>query len=1582
MYPNIMTTNRLQPDSMIQEADCAACDFNRPGKTCDRRLPWAWRGEYLPAKRDEYNMIKRALENETFPGRHPTHPQRTWDDLESEEQASHIKKRLIEYSKKIYHKIHESKTIEKEAIICQRENPFYVDTVKDFRNRRYYFKGQQKVWNRKTGELKSAGAAQAEIDQAKKMIILFDSLQLAHKVILNSFYGYVMRKGSRWYSMEMAGVTCLTGAHIIQMAKEIVERIGRPLELDTDGIWCILPATFPENFAFKLEGGGKLPISYPCVMLNHLVHEKFTNPQYAELVDPVTHRYKTHSENTIFFEVDGPYRAMILPTSKEEDKNLKKRYAVFNHDGSLAELKGFEVKRRGELKLIKIFQTQIFKFFLEGTTLQECYDAVAKISNQWLDVLYSHGSTLADEELIDLICENRSMSKSLEQYGTQKSTSITTATRLAEFLGGQMVKDKGLACKFIISARPRSAPVAERAIPVAIFSAEQPIKRHFLRRWLKDDPGNMDPRGIIDWTYYLERLGSVIQKIITIPAALQKCRNPVPRVAHPDWLQKRINAKEDKFKQKKMTDMFVRHDGPALAQSPVPELDMEDFGKPAITKPIIGTSMRLGKRKLRAEIEDVSSDDPFASLPDEMPSMTEDYRGWLKYQKKKWSIQKHARERRKQLFGDQPRAAQDGLGNFFRHKAQILFTKNWQILQLRASEIVGEIKAWVLIENKIQILKIKVPRQIFVNLKVDDIPEVEIEGCQPSRVVNYTLPNGHPSVHLFKLTMPEEVYISQAKKLYHTFCHPSVEGVYETQVPATIRAVLELGSICTFDETQKGALGKGLEQGFDLSTLRRVENKTPYLYQSPLDYLFVYHVVSGDRQIFGFFSTARDEAEVVVHNARDPNLPNMDKLYAEQLLARLAKEPDGAWQKPFRYQEKIHFKISSTSGKRKLLKAISDIVKDMTDEPRPMMMVIQSPGRETLLETVPVLNEFPILPLKPDPSDSNLPPLGWQSFVAKRIVTHYLALGSWVSHLIDLARYGDIPICNLERDDPKFLIDVAYARRLQSNNVVLWWSPSAKPDHGGHEKDDILGSMETVEFPLINNPGSYSSVCIEIDVRNLAINTILTSSLINELEGSDSVSLNPAAPAAGGQGDSLNVIFADNAFATAGVMVLRDMVKAWWGEACRGNNMADIMVQHIVRWVESPDSYLYDRALHYYVQTMSKKAFLQLLTDFRRVGSNIVFANANRLLVQTTKMDVGNAYAYSQYILKAIKGKPLFHFLDMEIKEYWDYMVWYDEVNYGGKACEEVVEAERQALNTIMHWQFAKFLPLSLQTVFHDWVVEFIEIMYAHKHALTDSGVEPSTPRPTMLPPKKSEDGDTEKIVLGKDFSKPLRKQIAQFVRRQHESMMHPEAEASFEFPKLPGAVKVLKNPALQLIRSLTAVFGLAKEINMEARMLRKELLGLLDVKEFSRDGIFENPSESLKFSQVICSECTMPRDLDLCKHEDLMPETTDEPGRKRGKAWKCPYCGNEYDRLAFEEKMIGHLQQMLTAYNTQDLKCSKCGRLKENEFEEHCKCSGQWATTVDREGIVKRLAVYRGVAEFYDLDMLKDVTVGMMDVL
>lgn len=72
---------------------------------------------------------------------------------------------------------------------------------------------------------------------------------------------------------------------------------------------------------------------------------------------------------------------------------MSPRYAVFNEDGSLAELKGFEVKRRGELQLVKIFQSSVFEAFLKGSTLEEVYASVAKVADYWLDVLYSKVST-------------------------------------------------------------------------------------------------------------------------------------------------------------------------------------------------------------------------------------------------------------------------------------------------------------------------------------------------------------------------------------------------------------------------------------------------------------------------------------------------------------------------------------------------------------------------------------------------------------------------------------------------------------------------------------------------------------------------------------------------------------------------------------------------------------------------------------------------------------------------------------------------------------------------------------------------------------------------------------------------------------------------------------------------------------------------------------------------------------------------------------------------------------------------------------------------------------------------------------
>ena len=49
------------------------------------------------------------------------------------------------------------------------------------------------MWKAKLNAARGRGNP-IEIQEADDMCVVYDSLQLAHKCILNSFYGYVMRK--------------------------------------------------------------------------------------------------------------------------------------------------------------------------------------------------------------------------------------------------------------------------------------------------------------------------------------------------------------------------------------------------------------------------------------------------------------------------------------------------------------------------------------------------------------------------------------------------------------------------------------------------------------------------------------------------------------------------------------------------------------------------------------------------------------------------------------------------------------------------------------------------------------------------------------------------------------------------------------------------------------------------------------------------------------------------------------------------------------------------------------------------------------------------------------------------------------------------------------------------------------------------------------------------------------------------------------------------------------------------------------------------------------------------------------------
>ncbi|ANZ74792.1 BA75_01783T0 [Komagataella pastoris] len=1561
MYPNIMTTNRLQPDSMKTDQDCAECDFNRPGKTCDRRLLWAWRGEFYPADYSEYKMIEHALSNDTFAPDKPWLPRKTFDQLSHVQRAALVKSNLSEYSRKVYHRIKQTKTIEKEAIVCQRENPFYINTVRSFRDRRYEFKGLAKVWKGKASKI--AKDDRHSLDEAKKMIVLYDSLQLAHKVILNSFYGYVMRKGSRWYSVEMAGITCLTGATIIQLARSLVERLGRPLELDTDGIWCILPSSFPEDFDFKMKDGKTLTVSYPCSMLNFLVHEKFTNHQYQELVDPITHKYKTYSDNSIFFELDGPYKAMILPTSKEEGKGLKKRYAVFNFDGSLAELKGFELKRRGELQLIKNFQSDIFKLFLHGDTLEGCYQTVANVANRWLDVLDSKGANVEDEDLIELICENRSMSKTLAEYGTQKSTSITTARRLGEFLGEEMVKDKGLACKYVIANRPLNAPITERAIPVTIFSSDAEIKKRFLRRWLGDSSlDNFDPRTIIDWEYYTERLASVVQKIITIPAALQNISNPVPRIAHPEWLQKKVNSQNDSKKQSSLTQFFGKTTNSEIMKDISNRFkDIEDFG--ADTN---GMSRKMGKvtsrKRKQKELESRIAEKEQKLLENDCPNELEDYGSFLKYQKAKWKLQSQNRERRRKLFGTSANTATRGtIGNIMRKKAESYVGSSWQVLQYKhdSSCKPGEVKALVFIDGKVQTFTIAVPRKVFLGLKTTDSGSLTIpDECTIEPSTNH-LPKGEKVESLFKLTMSEEKFNSERGNCNGLFQHEDVKCVYESQIDCTERVIVELGNSIKFQENQVGALGKAMQNGFNQNNFTTLPSER-YLSHFNMNVTYLIHIVANGYEVFSLFKSWDPMVSVFVlkPNMAASSLPrNMESVYQDYYQSKKERLSHNIIQ----YDEQLSFNVVDFTDKDKLLRNLNTRCGKANEEKNSKsLMVIQSNQCTKLIRALKNLNEQPVISM--NLRELNLSPLSWKSSVINKIINHYLSLGAGLKDLISMARYGNIPLCNLNVEDKSYLIDIQYARKLIELGIVLWWSPNPLPDHGGFELDQSMTNTEkSLEFPTINKPEIYETVCLELDLSNLTINTILTSALINEAEGLEI-------------GDNENTTsFAEDIFSTPALQALRLLLKSWWDDALKNNVDADIMVFNFMSWVEKTSSYLYDPSLLYHVYNLTKKSLLHLLGEFKRLGSTIIFANRNKIVLKTSKLVVENSYAYGQYIIKTVRSKAMFSYLEFQVVRYWDMLIWMDQYNYGGNGCAEITSNEKQDLELINHWQLQQFLPPVLQQEFEDWVVVILDSFLKCKQLDLNGSQSNGTPRQTQIQHILKKQNQQQSLSTDFVYEKPenniidmfgnvLEKRIITLKERQLRTLLNPALKAEYEFPKLAGSQLDLSDPTLEFVKFLCHILSLSKSRNIEVRVLRRNILKLFDVKEFSAEATFKNPSASLRLYNVHCEICNHITDLDLCRDAET-------------EIFNCQNCKRRFNKLALEERLIADAHKLLVHFYNQDLKCSKCHKLRSSELQLYCSCSGSWIGTVNRSDIVKRMRTFHTVARFYDFNMLKEVT-------
>ncbi|CAN1252331.1 DNA polymerase epsilon catalytic subunit A [Linum perenne] len=1602
MYPNIILTNRLQPPSIVTDEICVACDFNRPDKTCLRKLEWVWRGQTYMAKRSDYYHLKKQIESEFVDGSNGQ-SQKSFIELPKADQQLKLKERLKLYSQKAYRRVLDKPVTElREAGICMRENPFYVDTVRSFRDRRYEYKGLNKVWKGMLVEAKASGNS-VEIKKAQDMVVLYDSLQLAHKCILNSFYGYVMRKGARWYSMEMAGVVTYTGAKIIQNARLLVEKIGKPLELDTDGIWCCLPGSFPENFTFKTKDSKKkLTISYPCVMLNVDVATNNTNDQYQTLTDPVNKTYATHSECSIEFEVDGPYKAMIIPASKEEGILIKKRYAVFNDDGTLAELKGFEIKRRGELKLIKVFQAELFDKFLDGSTIGECYSAVAAVANRWLDLLDNQGRDIADSELLDYISESSTMSKSLAEYGEQKSCAVTTAKRLADFLDDTMVKDKGLRCQYIVAREPEGTPVSERAVPVAIFEMDTEIMKFYLRKWCKRSPeGGI--RSIIDWEYYKQRLGSAIQKTITIPAAMQKVMNPVPRVVHPDWLHRKVREKDDKFRQRKLVDVFKKVNKSELFDKNNDDrindietgdkeaVDMEDFQTRRSSlngpRPIV----RCYKTQNGRDVDITNDNSTPATQSDSPPDNVDrnvDYQGWLELKKRKWKEQ--IDKRKKQRLGNTRSSHQSnsasqplnglgnqteprrrtGVGSYFKTHEVALTRCHWQIIQLLPSSQNGQFFAWVVVDGIMVKIPITVPRVFYLNSKAP------LTEKFPGKRVSKTLPRGRRSYNLVEVMVDEERFRKERRDLTALLADPEFEGIYETNVPPEFNAVVQLGCVCKVD---KSTAKRNAQDGWSLNELH-MKNTTEcsYLEQS-ISFFYLYQSICGGRATYVIYMPALRAIYVVVVSSRQNDISSsfLEKQFRDA-CNQLSVEPSVS-------SNDIVFKVEYVAHVKDAEILLQGKINELRDKYQgPTVAVIESPDAKVIKSVLPALDNFPCVNIPSNARDSQYQILGWQQVATKIGMQRCAASSQWLNERISLSRYAHVPLGNFEVDWILFTADVFFSRKLRDQQQVLWISNDGFPDLGGIKEEHTCFADE-VHQPVLVYPGAYRKITVELKIHNLAVDALLKSIQVNEIEGGALLGFEQESTSGGSiYNDQYGL---DDVVAPA-LRVLKDLVQRCLTDAVTsGNVFADALLQHLYRWLCSPQSKLHDPALHHMLYRVMQKVFALLLAELRKLGATIIFANFSKVIISTGKFSISTAKAYCDSLLKTLQSRELFEWIELEPVQYWHSLLFMDQYNYGGIPAKvdglsdndsqaDRSQQEEPQVDIVSSWNIAEHLPKNIQDHFVMIVSKFLFIPwdYARKQAAARASLQDatsSTPSISIAAAESMESRMTEYLrekvfrrILIPDFTDELSGIFDIKWKTKPENDQQPS-------PGVMGKIR-MGDPALELVKHVCAVMTLDQNVQDEVLLMRRNVLKYAKINEFSREAEFQDPSPSFVLPNVICSYCNDCRDLDLCRDTALQSQE-----------WRCgvPQCGQPYDREMMENALLQIVRQRERLYHLQDLVCMRCSQVKAAHLAEQCGCAGSYRCKEDASEFCRKMQIFLNVAIRQKFELLQECTSWILGI-
>lgn len=150
------------------------------------------------------------------------------------------------------------------------------------------------------------------------------------------------------------------------------------------------------------------------------------------------------------------------------------------------------------------------------------------------------------------------------------------------------------------------------------------------------------------------------------------------------------------------------------------------------------------------------------------------------------------------------------------------------------------------------------------------------------------------------------------------------------------------------------------------------------------------------------------------------------------------------------------------------------------------------------------------------------------------------------------------------------------------------------------------------------------------------------------------------------------------------------------------------------------------------------------------------------------------------------------------------------------------------------------------------------------------------------------------------------------------------------QFPDVPTAlderVHMHRNPSLEVVRTMCDVMSLHRGSSEVVSGLRRNLLCLLGLREFSKEAHCVDPSLPIILRNRIYSFSYEVVDIDPArKSRMLVPASVGCHGQSESLPLLCEDFSHPYDLADIELALVCGAQKLVVAYQVRDVECRKC---------------------------------------------------------